>query len=151
MGNKRKAILVDVDGTMCNQKRRWSAATKEEGKIDWDKYFDKELLMKDPLNVDLKKKLLKYKDEGLKIIFLTGRMEELREITMKYLDKHEVPIDLLVMRENDDYAEIENYKEGQVKKLQKFFDFQIAYEDLDEGIQALNNCNVKNVQVNLEK
>lgn len=85
---KPKAILVDLDGTLCKMNGR--------GPFEWDKVgLDTPNFMVADL-VDLKAK------DGTKIILLSGRDSVCRDKTLMWLDSHAVPYDYLWMRVKGD-------------------------------------------------
>jgi uncharacterized HAD superfamily protein len=139
-----KSILVDIDGTIADESLRRKNATDQKGNINWNKYFDESLLIKDKVNEKLKKRLKKFYEEGYTIVFLTGRKENLRDVTISWLSENDIPVDYLIMREqNSNYLDIEDFKTKKIHELKLAFDFEIAFEDLEEGIQALKNEKIK--------
>ena len=48
MDGTKNTIIFDLDGTIANIDGRRSISTKENGKMDWDKFFD-------PNNINLDK------------------------------------------------------------------------------------------------
>lgn len=81
---KPKAIICDLDGTLYNHEFRVDLVDKSLGKKrDFDKYhkfseFDKP-------NDWCAETIRLFKDAGYHIIFLTGRPDEYREITEKWI------------------------------------------------------------------
>jgi uncharacterized HAD superfamily protein len=134
---KEKAILVDIDGTLADESKRHGYAKMGNGKIDWEKYFDDKMLLQDKVNIPLKKRILKYKKEGYKVIILTGRPIKYEKQTKKWLTKNKIPYDKLVMREVGHYTKTTEYKSKEISKLKKDYVFEIAFEDLGSGIKAL--------------
>jgi len=134
--DKQHAILVDIDGTLADESKRRKKSIFNE-KIDWDKYFNEEEMIKDKVNEKLKQRVVNYKKNGFLVIILTGRLIKHKEITEKWLNDNNIPFDELVMRESGNYENVTDYKSKQIKKLQKKYFFEIAFEDLDEGIDAL--------------
>lgn len=149
---KDKAILVDVDGTIANDSHRFEFAKKPNGKINWDVYFRKDLVEKDKLNDELKDRLIKFKEDGHEIVFLTGRPEFLRKTTTDWLVNHDVPFDKLVMRSEDErYLDVTDYKYKEISKLKKDYNIIIAFDDLDEAIEAIEKNNIKYEKINFRK
>ncbi len=94
MSNKQKAIIVDLDGTLCDVGHRVHHVEKVEK--DWKQF--NELMVHDSLNhwcFELMEALI---DRGYKILFVTGRGEFWRGPTETWLLKHSVKYDLLFMR-----------------------------------------------------
>lgn len=149
---KMRAILVDVDGTICGGSARHKYAKKINGKMDWKKYFQKDLLENEKVNEILRNKLLYYKrNNGYKIIFLTGRPENLRNITLVWFEKNAVPVDKLIMRKNNDHSDVTGYKSGEIKKLKRYYNILVAYDDLDKGIEAAIINKIPYIKVQFEE
>jgi hypothetical protein len=120
MISKPKAIIVDLDGTLCNAKHRLHHI--EKAPKDWDAFFA--AAHADEPNqwcVDLIRGLHKLGE--YQIVFLTGRGEEDRKLTERWLLDH-LPAGLvansdLLMRPADDRR-----KDTQVKT--EIYETQIA-------------------------
>ena len=107
MLEKHKAIIVDLDGTLCDIEHRihhvkskpknWQAFNQG---IDQDKsYF---------WCIEL---IAAMKARGYKVFFVTGRQESSREMTVSWLTRHHVDYDELYMRGNRDFREDSDVKE----------------------------------------
>jgi hypothetical protein len=82
-------LVIDIDGTLANLEHRLHFIDKENPTSeDWDKFFDPELVIKDT-PIELSQEALEacadYFDD---IVFLTGRIEDLRELTETWLDEY---------------------------------------------------------------
>ena len=93
-----KTVIFDLDGTLALIDKRRAISTKDNGKIDWDTFFD-------PKNIDLDlphqavidmAKVLK--DSGHMIVIFSGRSKATKDATKNWLDKFGVPFDVLKMR-----------------------------------------------------
>lgn len=91
-------VIFDLDGTLANIDARRKLSTKDNGKMDWDKFFD-------PTNIDLDlpndpviqmAQLLK--DSGKTIIIFSGRSKATKDATRNWLNRNNVPFDILKMR-----------------------------------------------------
>ena len=87
--NLPKAVICDLDGTLSllNGRDPYNAAT-----------CDNELL-NEPVAAALKMA----KQQGYQVILLSGREDKFREPTMRFLDKHQIGYDLLLMRTSNDF------------------------------------------------
>lgn len=83
-----KAIICDLDGTVAllNKRSPYDAST-----------CDRDLLNK-PVATTIKN----HKKLGYKIIMLSGRQDNARELTEKWLKEHDIKFDLLLMRKTKD-------------------------------------------------
>jgi hypothetical protein len=91
-------VIFDLDGTLALIDDRRAMATKDNGKMDWDKFFD-------PTNIDLDKPNMpvihmarQLKKTGHNIVIFSGRSKATKDATKKWLDKFNVPFDVLKMR-----------------------------------------------------
>lgn len=100
MNRKNKIILFDLDGTLADIEHRRSFL--ESPSPDW-KSFNQHMGDDTPNKpiVDLYKTL--WKSEEYEIIILTGRNEEFRKVTEKWLTWNEIPFEKLLMRADEDF------------------------------------------------
>lgn len=112
---KQKAIIVDLDWTLCELKE-----------------FD------DRYNHTWDEKLIDYMYEELykewflldvDIIILTWRKEKFREITKSWLINNFVWFDRLIMQEGSMAKKNEVFKEEQLKELMEEYDIHMVYDD----------------------
>ena len=94
MGN---IVLCDIDGTIADNSHRQHFL---EGKKDWEGFFSN--LDKDKPIFPIINLINDHYREGKKIIFLSGRSENYRNITSEWLKKYFNFDFLLVLRKSDD-------------------------------------------------
>lgn len=87
--NLPKAVICDLDGTLSllNGRDPYSAATCDND------------LLNEPVAAALKMA----KQQGYQVILLSGREGKFREPTVRFLDKHQIGYDLLLMRTSNDF------------------------------------------------
>lgn len=98
----KKAIICDLDGTLCNIEHRLHFVRTTGVKKDWHNFFAH---MKDDTPYDWCAELLRafYHDWKYDIVFCSGRPSTYREITENWLAIHAVNLhDELIMRARDD-------------------------------------------------
>lgn len=95
-----KNVIFDLDGTLALIDVRRELATKEDGKVDWDIFFNPKNIELDTPNhlVILMAQVLKSK--GLHIHIFSGRLDNSKDETIQWLNKFEVPFDTIQMRPN---------------------------------------------------
>ena len=100
-----KAVICDLDGThsLLNGRDPYDASSADE----------------DLLNVPVARELQMAKAQGYKVILLSGREQLYREPTERFLSKHQIASDLLLMRTTNDYR-----KDNIIKK--ELFQQEIA-------------------------
>lgn len=87
--NLPKAIICDLDGTLALMNGR--------------NPFDANKCDEDELNNPVANVLRNYKKLGYKILLVSGREDQYREPTLRFLAKHEIGYDALIMRKTKDY------------------------------------------------
>ncbi len=100
-----KAVICDLDGTLSllNGRDPYDASSADE----------------DLLNVPVARVLQMAKAQGYKVILLSGREQLYKEPTDRFLSKHQIAYDLLLMRTTNDYR-----KDNIIKK--ELFQQEIA-------------------------
>ena len=94
-----KAIIVDLDGTLCDVDHRVHHVRKEEK--DWHSF--NEAMSEDKINLWCHELIKSMRNENFEILFVTGRDENYRTHTEKWLADHKVEYDQLYMRKADDF------------------------------------------------
>ena len=93
----KKIVIFDLDGTLALIDKRRAISTKDNGKMDWGKFFN-------PKNIDLdvpNKDVIKMADllsNNHRIWILSGRSDVTYQATLDWLNKHDIWFDHLVMR-----------------------------------------------------
>ncbi len=93
-----KNIIFDLDGTLALIDDRRVLSTKDNGKIDWDIFFDPNNINLDKPNQPVIKVAQMFKDNGFRIVILSVRLKTTKDVTKKWLEKFNVPFDVLKMR-----------------------------------------------------
>lgn len=99
---KHPAIIVDLDGTLCNIDHRLHFI-KSEGKKDWKGFFGS--IIYDRVNIWCLTIINKFKKDHL-IIFCSGRPSDYEQITLTWINNYFESgrdYDKLYMRERNDY------------------------------------------------
>jgi len=93
-----KNIIFDLDGTLALIDDRRALSTKDNGKIDWDIFFNPNNIDLDKPNHPVIKVAQMFKDNGFRIVILSGRLKTTKDVTKKWLQKFNVPFDVIKMR-----------------------------------------------------
>lgn len=98
------AYIVDVDGTLCDVSSITYLVDPERnnGKRDFDKFHEMSAGCP-PIEQTIDDLQQVRTDENVVIIALTGRQEKFRYLTSWWLQTHDVPYDMLLMRPNGDF------------------------------------------------
>ena len=93
-----KWIIFDLDGTLADIEDRRQLCTKENGKMDWDKFFDPENIKLDKPNHAVIKMAQVLAETGHKIAIFSGRSKSTSRATRFWLSQNKVPFHILKMR-----------------------------------------------------
>ena len=93
-----KNVIFDLDGTIALIDDRRKLSTKDNGKIDWDVFFNPDNINLDQPNNAVITILRLLKDAGNRIVILSGRSKATKDATKAWLKKFDVPFDILKMR-----------------------------------------------------
>ena len=116
--NLPKAVICDLDGTLSllNGRDPYNAATCDND------------LLNEPVAAALKMA----KQQGYQVILLSGREDKFREPTVRFLDKHQIGYDLLLMRTSNDFRKDNIIKrelfEGEIQG-KYFVEFLLDYRN----------------------
>jgi hypothetical protein len=112
---EKNIIVVDLDGTLALDEHRVHHIRKEPR--DWDAYFAE--CAKDAPNAAIIALVQVMHKTGYEIRILSGRRDDCFVKTVEWLAEHDVPCDLLQMRQMDDRTDdhklklswVQDYKE----------------------------------------
>ena len=98
MNKDNKIVIFDLDGTLALIDKRRDLATKDNGKFDWDVFFNPDNISLDLPNqpvIDMANLLSK---QGFRIFILSGRSDVTHQATVNWLNDNGIWWDHLVMR-----------------------------------------------------
>ncbi|HEX6924939.1 MAG TPA: HAD family acid phosphatase [Longimicrobiaceae bacterium] len=128
-GTKPKAVIWDLDGTLCDDRARAHFVEVEAGKQrDWESYFD--AIEEDPPIAASIALLHALRATGIRIVYLTGRPEYTRLRTQRWLKANGLDeFDLLLMRPHGELRHAGEFKVEMVQELKQRYDLICAFED----------------------
>ena len=126
-----KWIIFDLDGTLADIEDRRKLCIKENGKMDWDKFFDPENIKLDKPNIPVIKMAQSLAETGHKIAILSGRSKATSRTTRLWLSKHKVPFSILKMRPTENKWK---FMPDEQLKLGWFGDIFANHEDEPEVV-----------------
>ena len=97
-GNMKKIVIFDLDGTLALIDKRRDISTKDNGKMDWDKFFDPDNIQLDLPNTPVIKMAQMLDSQGFNIVIFSGRSKATYRTTRQWLIQNDVPFDDLHMR-----------------------------------------------------
>ena len=96
--NTDKWVIFDLDGTLADIEDRRKKSVKDNGKMDWDKFFDPVNIWLDQPNHPVIKMAQVLSDTGHKIAIFSGRSKATKDVTKDWLKTNQVPFDVIKMR-----------------------------------------------------
>jgi hypothetical protein len=93
-----KTVIFDLDGTLALIDERRKISIKNNGKMDWDTFFDPKNIELDKPNPAVIKSAQLFKDAGFAIVIFSGRSKATKDATRDWLNRFNVPFDVLKMR-----------------------------------------------------
>jgi predicted secreted acid phosphatase len=143
----KKAVICDLDGTLCNIEHRHHLITDpEKKKRDWKAFYAD--MVNDGLNVWCYSIISALANNEIQIFYVTGRPEEYRSQTMDWLRRHSCPINGLYMRPSKD-----NRQDDIVKKeiyetiLKPSYEVLFCLEDRNRVVQMWRSIGLVCLQV----
>jgi phosphoglycolate phosphatase-like HAD superfamily hydrolase len=125
-------VVFDVDGVLADVRHRLRFVERKPK--DWDSFFD---AMDDdgPLEVGIAL-AREQAAEGHRIVYLTGRNEDYRSLTLGWMARHGLPDGRLVMRRADDRRPARTFKPAALRRIAA--DARVvAVVDDDEAVVAV--------------
>jgi hypothetical protein len=120
------AVVLDLDGVLADASGRQHFLAGP-GRKDWRGFFD--AAGEDPV-VEEVVRLTELLDPSLVGILLTARPVRIRPLTRRWLERHGVHWDLLVMRPDGDFGPSVDFKRRTTRELLAAgFDLRLAFED----------------------
>ena len=93
----KKIVIFDLDGTLALIDKRRAISTKDDGKMDWKKFFDPDMVDLDDPNTPVIT-MANLLSSNHRIWILSGRSDVMKKATLDWLLKHDVIFDHLQMR-----------------------------------------------------
>ena len=91
-------VIFDLDGTLADIEKRRNLSTKDNGKMDWDRFFDPKNIKLDEPNLPVTLLAKMMHDKGFRIVIFSGRLDVTKEATKRWLEDNGIKWDILKMR-----------------------------------------------------
>ena len=127
----KNTVIFDLDGTLADITTRKELATKSNGKLDWDVFFDPENIKLDVPNLPVVKLAQMLAEDGFTIIIFSGRTDKTKFTTRSWLSNNRIPFHKLVMRD----SKINHYTPDDILKkdmLDKYIDINDVFLVVDD-------------------
>lgn len=99
-------VIFDIDGTVANCAHRQHYIAQSPKK--WKEYFA-EIFHDEPMDAQIRLAHA-FKDCGYEIMYLTGRPERFRDITVAWMHQYDLPEGKLLMRQESDKSPAPDFK-----------------------------------------
>ncbi len=131
-GGSRPVAVIDVDGVVADVRHR--VGHLERRPRDWDAFFAA-AADDPPLPAGITRVLALAADHD--IVWLTGRPEHLRETTLAWFARHELPSGRLIMRRGHDRRPARIVKRGELRRIASGRSVAIVIDDDPSVVSAL--------------
>ena len=148
MPAEKNIVIFDLDGTLANIDDRREKSMKPNGKLNWDKFSSDELIKKDLPNIPVIKTAKLFHQSGFKIYVLSGRSDKTKKVTTQWLNKYNVPFDLLKMRDKNDTRPDEVIKKEFVVELSILENIFLILDDREKVVKMWRSLELPCFQVN---
>ena len=129
----KNTVIFDLDGTLANIDARRKLATKSNGKLDWDVFFDSSNIKLDVPNEPVVKMAQMFAENGFTNIIFSGRTDKTKYSTRSWLTHNRIPFQKLVMRD----SKINHYTPDDILKK----DMLDKYADIDDVFLVVDDRN----------
>lgn len=132
--DREKAIIVDLDGTLCNIDHRLHYIKRPEGvKKDWKGFFND--IDKDSVNEWCRTLIYTFREQGYQVVYASGRPSDHYNVTSKWLEDHYLWTGHLYMRERNDFRQDFLAKETILDfELEPRFKIEFIIDDRDQVV-----------------
>ena len=140
----RDCWIFDMDGTLCNSDHRQHHL--QGGKKDWAGWFAD--MDKDPVHSDIAMFFDVAVKTGITVFVCTGREEQYREVSEKWLSAHWLEPTALLMRKTGDRRDDSVVKKEMLDALRiAKFNPVMVFEDRDRVVKMWRENGIRCLQV----
>jgi phosphoglycolate phosphatase-like HAD superfamily hydrolase len=130
-----RVAVVDIDGVLADVRHRLHHL--ESRPKDWRRFFAA-AAQDEPLAEGLAR-VAGFLDEGMAVLFLTGRPESLRRTTEAWLERHGLDGHGLVMRRGRDFRPARLAKADELRRIAEAADVVVVLDDDPEVVDHLRD------------
>ena len=94
----KNTVIFDLDGTLADITVMRELATKSNGKLDWDIFFDPSNIKLDVPNEPVVKMAQMFAENGFNVVIFSGRNDRSFHTTRSWLTHNRIPFQKLIMR-----------------------------------------------------
>ena len=142
-----KWVIFDLDGTLADIEDRRQLCTKENGKMDWDKFFNPENIKLDKPNQPVIQMAQALAETGHMIAIFSGRSKGTQLTTKSWLVKHKVPFHILKMRPERNFIPDEQLKLEWLNDMDWKDDVECVFDDRQKVVDMWREIGLTCMQV----
>ncbi|HYE76308.1 MAG TPA: HAD family acid phosphatase [Blastocatellia bacterium] len=130
-GHRKKIVIFDLDGTLALVEHR-QHLVRGKKKKKWREFFA--ACTADTVNRPVAEMARVLREAGYQIVIFSGRSDEVRAETEKWLSENNVLYDLLVMRREGDFSPDDQLKREWLERFNKK-DILCVFDDRDKVVR----------------
>jgi FMN phosphatase YigB (HAD superfamily) len=142
-----KWVIFDLDGTLADIEDRRQLCTKENGKMDWNKFFDPENIKLDKPNMPVIMMAQALTAFGYKIAIFSGRSAKTKDATKDWLHKQDIKLDILKMRPERNFRPDEQLKLEWLNDMDWKDNVVAVFDDRDKVVNMWREIGLTCMQV----
>ncbi len=142
-----KWIIFDLDGTLADIEDRRQLCTKDNGKMDWNEFFDPINISLDQPNQPVINTLLAFIKAGYKIAIFSGRSASTLDATKEWLHQHDIKFDILKMRPERNFIPDEQLKLEWLNDMDWKDDVEMVFDDRQKVVDMWREIGLPCMQV----
>ena len=142
-----KWIIFDLDGTLADIEDRRQLCTKENGKMDWNKFFDPDNIKLDKPNIPVIMMAQALTAFGYKIAIFSGRSARTEDATKDWLHEQDIKFDILKMRPERNFRPDEQLKLEWLNGMDWKDNVEAVFDDRDKVVNMWREIGLTCMQV----
>ena len=140
-------IIFDLDGTLADIEDRRQLCTKENGKMDWNKFFDPDNIKLDKPNIPVIMMAQALTAFGYKIAIFSGRSARTEDATKDWLHEQDIKFDILKMRPERNFRPDEQLKLEWLNSMDWKDNVEAVFDDRDKVVNMWREIGLTCMQV----
>ena len=147
----KKTVIFDLDGTLALIDERREISMNVNGKMNWDIFFDPKNIQLDKPNWPVILMAQTLKKAGHSVVIFSGRSKATKDATRDWLNKFDVPFDVIKMRPTGNGFQFMPDDQLKQKWLDNLFpnkeDILCVFDDRDKVVQMWRENGLTCMQV----